>query len=442
MTKKAFIQTYGCQMNEHDSQRMAKVLESSGFEMTDAVEEASIVLVNTCSVRENPENKVYSLLGRLRAMKMKNPSLVIGVGGCVAQQEGKAILKREKTVDMVFGPDHYFRLPEMLEAVARGERVLMLEQHASESEPVNFIPEEWMEQVAIDGCRGYIAIMKGCNNFCSFCIVPHVRGREISRELDNILDEARRMADQGVREIWLLGQNVNSYTAGDAGFYELLDATSQLDGLKRIRFTSPHPKDWNDRLTDLMAARPAICNQLHLPFQAGSDSVLEAMRRKHTIEDFLKKVRYMQKVNPAMELSTDIIVGFPGETEEDFQGTLRVLEEVRFGQVFSFKYSVRPGTGAAKLEDDVPRDVKEDRLARVIALQERINEEQLAAYVGTTQHVMIESAHQRKQGVMNGRADNYRPVSVEDDGLNIGDFVNVRITGHHNHWLQGDICEA
>ncbi|HOH35303.1 MAG TPA: tRNA (N6-isopentenyl adenosine(37)-C2)-methylthiotransferase MiaB [Candidatus Hydrogenedentes bacterium] len=436
--KRAHIQTFGCQMNEHDSQRMAKILESAGYEMTDDPAQAQVVLVNTCSVRENPENKVYSLLGRLRRLKKNGARVIIGVAGCVAQQEGEAILNREKCVDLVFGPDNYFDLPDMIAAAERGERVLNTEWLSGRRKVRNFIPEERMEQVALEGCKGYIAITKGCDNFCSFCIVPYTRGREVSRERDNILREARTMLERGAREIWLLGQNVNSYTADGAGFYELLDAVSRLDGLLRLRFTSPHPNDWNNRLSDLMAERKTICNHLHLPFQAGGNRILTLMRRRHTIEDYLEKVRYMRAINPRLEISTDIIVGFPTETDEEFAWTLRVMEEVRFSQVFAFKYSVRPGTRAAGMEDDVPRGLKEERLARVLELQERITGEQLHALAGSRHDVLIDGAHLRQQGVMNGRTEGFRPVSVPGDDIEIGDLVQVRITGCRNHWLEAE----
>jgi tRNA-2-methylthio-N6-dimethylallyladenosine synthase len=438
MTQKAFIQTFGCQMNEHDSQRMAEVLASEGYELTPEPDEAQLILLNTCSVRHNPENKVYSQLGRIRGLKERNPDVVIGVGGCVAQQEGESILKREKSVDIVFGPDHMFRLPEMLARVRQGERVLMTKWEKRPKDRVdNFIPEEWVERGHVEGCKAYIAITKGCDNFCTFCIVPKTRGREVSRDLDNILREARDLTARGAREIWLLGQNVNSYRAGDAGFHELLDAVSQIDGLARIRFTSPHPKDWNNALSDLMAERKTIAKQLHLPFQAGSDRILHLMNRNHRIEEYLEKVRYLQQAAPGVELSTDLIVGFPSETDAEFEETLRVVEDVGYGQIFSFKYSPRPGTKAARMEDDVPREVKEERLRRVIELQDRINAEKMARYVGTLQEVLIEAASTREQGVMTGRTDSYRPVSVRDGALEVGQLAPVRITGVHNHWLSG-----
>ncbi|MDZ4859042.1 MAG: tRNA (N6-isopentenyl adenosine(37)-C2)-methylthiotransferase MiaB [Candidatus Hydrogenedentes bacterium] len=437
---KAYIQTFGCQMNEHDSYRMVEVLARQGYAMTDQVDDASLVILNTCSVRQNPENKVYSLLGRLRRLKRQEREVIIGVGGCVAQQEGEKILERERCVDMVFGPDNYFRLPEMIEQVRRGERVLMTKwQPRAANHVQNFVPEEWVEAGHVEGCKAFVSITKGCDNFCTFCVVPYTRGREVSREADNILREVRDLVSRGAREIWLLGQNVNSYRAHDVGFYELLDMVSQVEGLARLRFTSPHPNDWNNRLSDLMAERKTICNHLHLPFQAGSDRLLTLMNRGHKIEDYLNKIRYMRTINPVIELSTDLIVGFPTETDEDFEDTLRVLEEVRFSQIFPFKYSPRPGTKAENMTDDVPREVKQERLARAIALQERIADARMAAYIGTEQEILIDGANPRFQNAMNGRTGGYRPVTAHNCDAEIGDLITVRITAYKQHWLNGEI---
>lgn len=439
MQPKAFIQTYGCQMNEHDSDRMKDVLAKEGYAFTDTAEDASLVVVNTCSVREKPEHKMYSFLGRLRELKQEHPGMIISVGGCVAQQEGERILQREKSVDIVFGPDNFFRLPEMIDSVRKGERVLMTKWQPRDKKVQNFVPEEWIESGHVDGVKAYVAITKGCDNFCTFCIVPFTRGREVSREPDNILREVSSLVQKGAREIWLLGQNVNSYNARGFDFYQLLDAVSQVEGLERIRFTSPHPNDWNNALSDLMAERPTICSHLHLPFQAGSDRLLQMMNRQHTIEQYLDKIRYMQSINPWIEISTDLIVGFPTETEEDFQETLRVVEEVGFLQIYPFKYSPRPGTKAEKLDDNVPREVKEERLARVIELHERLNPALMNRYVGTTHKVLIDGAHAKLRGVMNGRTEGYRPVSVYGEHLEIGDVVEVRITEAKRHWLLGEL---
>jgi tRNA-2-methylthio-N6-dimethylallyladenosine synthase len=478
MSKKAYIQTYGCQMNEHDTHRMMGVLAREGYAPAEGPEGADLVLINTCSVRQNPENKVYSQLGRLRGLKRANPELIIGVGGCVAQQEGERILEREKAVDLVFGPDNLFRLPEMIARVRRGERVLMTKWQPHDRRVQNFIPEEWVEQGHVEGCKAFVSITKGCDNFCTFCVVPYTRGREVSREPENILREVRALVAQGAKEIWLLGQNVNSYRVpakrsfedggawagspchqdgsrevaaagdsaradrpchdGDYGFYELLDDVSQVPGLARVRFTSPHPNDWTDPLSDLMASRRTICNQLHLPFQSGSDRILTLMNRKHTIEQYLAKLRYMKSINPELELSSDLIVGFPTETDEDFERTLDVLREVRFAMLFPFKYSPRPKTKAAEMPDDVPQAVKEERLQRAIDLQRDVLEADSARYVGTEQEVLIDGASTKERDTMIGRTDGFRPVAIHDASLEVGDLVNVRITGADGHWLEGE----
>ncbi len=438
MPQKAFIQTYGCQMNEHDTHRMVGVLEAEGFLMTGRPEDADVVLINTCSVRHNPEHKVYSQLGRLRELKQERPGMIIGVGGCVAQQEGENILAREKSVDMVFGPDNLFRLPEMLARVRKGERVLMTKWQPHDNRVQNFIPEEWVEHGHVEGCKAFLTITKGCDNFCSFCVVPYTRGREVSREPENILREARALVAQGAREIWLLGQNVNSYRARDCGFYELLDMVSQVPGLYRVRFTSPYPNDWTNALSDLMASRKTICNQLHLPFQSGSDRILDQMRRQHTIDDYLAKIRYMRSINPALELSTDLIVGFPSETNEEFERSLDVLREVRYAMIFPFMYSPRPKTKAAEMPDDVPLELKQERLQRVIALQQEIDAEKLARYVGTEQEILIDGASTKERDTMIGRTDGFHAVAIHDPALEVGDLVTVRITSATGHWLRGE----
>lgn len=443
MNRKVHIKTYGCQMNEHDTQRMVDMLREEGYVPTDDIEEAGLILVNTCSVRANPENKVYSFLGALRPQKARFPELIVGVAGCVAQQVGESLLSREPLVDFVFGPDNLFRLPEMIEVARRGERRCWTDWQPWEGPVKEFVPEAWVEQGHVEGFKAYIAITKGCNNYCSYCIVPHTRGREVSRSSESILREARGMIERGAKEVWLLGQNVNSYAASpDYGFYELLEELSQIEGLLRLRFTSPHPRDWHNRLADLMASRSVICKQVHLPFQAGSDAVLKVMRRRHSRQEYLDKVRYLRQRIPEVEISTDLIVGFPGETEEDFLQTLDILEEVCFSQVFPFKYSVRPGTKAAELADDVPRAEKESRLARVIALQDKINAAAQDALIGSEQSVLIDGPHPRIAGRWNGRTDGYRAITVLADALQPGDLVAARVTSARGHWLQSDIVSS
>ena len=440
MNKQVFIKTYGCQMNEHDTQRMLSMLDVRGYAPADTPDAADLILVNTCSVRANPENKVYSFLGTLRPLKRRNPALIVGVAGCVAQQEGQALLDREPLVDLVFGPDNLFALPELLDAVKRGERLCRIEWQPWDGPVREFVPEQWIDRDHVEGIRAYIAITKGCNNHCSFCIVPQTRGREVSRSPEGILREARAMITKGARELWLLGQNVNAYRANaDYGFLELLDDVSSLEGLARVRFTSPHPRDWTNALSDLMASRPSLCSHVHLPFQAGSDNVLKAMRRRHTRAEYLDKTDYLRRVVPDIEISADLIVGFPGETDADFEQTMRVLEQVRFSQVFPFKYSPRPGTVAAQLNDDVPRAIKDERLARVIATQERINAEQQQALTGSIQEVLLEGPHPREPGQMNGRTAGYRAITVSGASLQVGAMVRARVTGFRGHWLEGRV---
>ena len=434
--KKAHIQTFGCQMNEHDSQRMADVLTQKGYLVSERREGCDLIILNTCSVRENPENKVYSQLGRIRELKRENENLVIGVGGCVAQQEGENILKREKSVDFVFGTDHFMHLPEMLDSVEKGKRVLNVGWMPRNKNVRNFIPEEELETRRVEGCRAFIAITKGCNNFCTFCIVPYTRGREVSREADNILAEAENLVSKGIREITLLGQNVNSYRAGNDDFYALLEKISAVPELLRLRFTSPHPKDWNDRLSDLMEANPVICNQLHLPFQSGSSRIVGLMRRGHTTEQYLKKIDYLKSKVPDVALSTDLIVGFPSETEEDFERTLEVVKYVRFHQIYAFKYSQRPGTRAAKMEDTVPRRVKEERLARLLAVHETIHGEIMDRYRNATSKVLVENYHPRLHNAVQGRTESNVPVAVRDGAAKVGSLIAVKIDKVNKYSLE------
>lgn len=437
--KKVFIQTYGCQMNDHDSQKMMSVVSQMGYKPTEDISSAQLVLLNTCSVRQNPENKVYSLLGRLKKRKMKDSSLIVGVGGCVAQQEGQTILSREKTVDIVFGPDHLFSLPEMIQEARNGRRVLRVHwaSRPDNQRVVDFIPKDSLDFQTFSGCRGLVSITKGCDNFCTFCIVPRTRGREVSRPSSSILEEVDLLVSQGAKEILLLGQNVNSYRAGSVDFYTLLESVADRPGVERVRFTSPHPNDWNNRLSDLMADHPHICNQLHIPFQSGSNEILKKMNRVHTIEAYLEKIAYMKSINSQLALTTDLIVGFPSETDLDFEQTLSVIREIKFHQLFSFKYSSRPGTRASYMEDDVPKAIKEERLARVLACQDQIHEEHMEEAQGQCYEVLIDSAHPEERGVMMGRTDGNRPVSVlrSPMSLEIGDMVKIRVQGRRKYTL-------
>lgn len=437
MNKYAYIHTYGCQMNEHDSRRMEVLLTKNGYHMVGDYTTADIVLINTCSVRENPENKVFSMLGRLKKIKRKNPELIVGVCGCVAQQEGKKILKREKVVDLVFGPDKIFSLMEMLNEVQRGKRIVKTDWMERDKSTQNFIPDFELKSNPVKNHKALITITKGCDNYCSYCIVPTTRGRLVSREKENILVEARNLIENGAKEIQLLGQNVNSYHTQNTGFYELLKAIADLEGLKRLRFTSPHPNDWNSELTDLMVSHPVICNQIHLPFQAGSNRILSLMRRGHTAEEYLEKMAYLIRQIPGIGLGTDIIVGFPGETEDEFQDTLNIVKEVRFNNIYAFKYSSRPGTKAANMADSVPLEEKEDRLQRLFKLQDEIQSELLEDLVGTVQEILIDSVHPKELNTMNSRTGGNIPVTIPDTILQIGDLLKVEIVGKKRHSLIG-----
>jgi len=438
-----YIKTFGCQMNEHDSARIVAIVEQLGFATTDTPEKAHLILINTCSVRKNPENKVYSLLGTLRPIKKKRPETIIAVCGCVAQQEGDNILEREPTVDLVIGPDHYFELPELIERVRRGERICVTHRTYPNPPVFDFIPNEWLEKGHREGIKAYIAISKGCNNACSFCIVPRTRGREVYRTPENILQEVQSTVAEGIREIWLLGQNVNAYKfRPDYSFVQLLRDVSNIDNLWRIRFTSPHPYDWSKELSDLIAERRNIARHIHLPLQSGSNRILKLMRRKHTIEQYIEHIEYLHEKVPDIEISTDLIVGFPTETEEDFQETLKVVEQVKFSQIYPFKYSPRPNTHAEKLGDTVPRKVKEERLARLIELQEKINQSAMEQLIHTEQEVLIEEKHPRNRNFWNGRTNSYRSITVSGDNLNIGDLISARVIGFRGHWLEAEYLKT
>jgi len=424
-------------MNGYDSQWMKEILLEEGYDITDEVKEAGLVLINTCSVRENPENKVYSLLGRLNRLKRQKPGMIIGVGGCVAQQEGEAILKRESSVNMVFGTDCFFQLPEMIKQVKEGKRVVYTDWLERHRKIQNFIPDEKIESARIEGNKAMIAITKGCDNFCSFCIVPTTRGRLVSREAENIIAEAQSLIKKGVKEILLLGQNVNSYQTHQFSFAGLLKSVADLEGLTRLRFTSPHPNDWDNGLTDLMASHPKICNQIHLPIQAGSDRILELMRRGHTVMEYLDKVNYIKTKIPSISFSTDIIVGFPGETDDEFEKTLEILRAVRYSHVYAFKYSSRPGTKAAEMENPLTEEIKQERLSKLILLQEKIQEDLFSQLIGTKQTVLIDNAHPKENGTMNGRTDSNIPISIPETDLTSGELAEVFITRKKQYSLVG-----
>lgn len=439
---KVYIQTHGCQMNVYDSSKMLEVLRASHqLEKTDHPEQADVLLLNTCSVREKAQEKVFSELGRFRELKEKNPTIIIGVGGCVASQEGQAILKRAPYVDLVFGPQTIHRLGEMLTQRKKQHKPLV-DISFPEIEKFDRLPEPRAE-----GPTAYVTIMEGCSKYCSFCVVPYTRGVEISRPLDDVLAEVASLAAQGVKEITLLGQNVNDYRGpmsegGEADLATLIDYIAALEEILRIRFTTSHPLAFSNRLIEAYASIPKLVNHLHLPVQSGSDRILAAMKRGYTALEFKAKIRKLRKIRPDISLSSDFIIGFPGETEEDFKATMNLIHEIGFDQSFSFIYSPRPGTPAAQLPDDVPMETKKERLA---ILQNRIN---LNAHrisesmVGTTQDVLVSGPAVKSKEQMSGRTENNRIVNFTADASCIGKLVKIKITEALRNSLRGELSMA
>ncbi|HXQ64277.1 MAG TPA: tRNA (N6-isopentenyl adenosine(37)-C2)-methylthiotransferase MiaB [Steroidobacteraceae bacterium] len=440
-----YLKTFGCQMNEYDSTRIVDVLRASeGLQTTEDVERADVVLLNTCSIREKAEDKVYSHLGLYRDLKERRPGLIIGVGGCVASQEGEGILARAPYVDLVFGPQTLHRLPALLAAVRQTGRP-QVDVSFPENEKFDVLP-----QPRTSAATAYVSIMEGCSKYCSFCVVPYTRGEEISRPFAQVLGEVEALAAQGVVEVTLLGQNVNAY-AGELEDGELADLALLLEhiarvrGIERIRYTTSHPVEFTDRLIGAYARVPQLANQLHLPVQSGSDRILAAMKRGYTALEYKQKIRRLRAVRPDIAVSSDFIIGFPGETERDFEATLRLIDEVGFDQSFSFIYSRRPGTPAASLPDEVPHAVKQRRLA---TLQERVDalaQARSRRLVGTEQRVLIERPARRDARQLAGRTEDNRWVNVDGPATLIGRFVNVLITEALPNSLRGRLvepCEA
>ncbi len=437
---KLFIKTHGCQMNEYDSSRMADVLAASdGMELTDNVEEADVILVNTCSIREKAQEKVFSQLGRWRALKQAGKPVLIGVGGCVASQEGAAIVKRAPYVDLVFGPQTLHRLPELIQA-RRESGQPQVDISFPEIEKFDRLPEP-----RADGPSAFVSIMEGCSKYCSFCVVPYTRGEEVSRPFEDVLVEVAQLAAQGVREVNLLGQNVNAYR-GPYGEGEIADlgllirAIAQIEGIGRIRFTTSHPLEFSDSLIEAYRDVPQLANYLHLPVQSGSDRVLSAMKRGYTALEFKQKIRKLRAVRPDISISSDFIVGFPGESDADFERTMKLIEDVGFDQSFSFIYSRRPGTPAADLADDTPGNVKHTRLER---LQAHINAHSATisqAMVGSVQRVLVEGPSRKDANELTGKTENMRSVNFAGHARLIGQFVDVAITEAMTNSLRGRIA--
>ena len=440
MPGKLYIQTFGCQMNEYDSAKMADVLhESHGVVQVQEPKDADILLLNTCSIREKAQEKVFSLLGRFRQLKELNPNIVIGVGGCVASQEGELIRKRAPYVDLVFGPQTLHRLPQMLDEVSKIHHPV-IDVSFPEIEKFDNLPEPRAE-----GPSAFVSVMEGCSKYCTFCVVPYTRGEEISRPLDDVIAEVASLAGQGVIEVNLLGQNVNAYRGetheGDtADLALLIHYIAQIEGIQRIRYTTSHPNEFSDSLVEVYREIPELVSFLHLPVQSGSDRILSMMKRGHSALEYKSKIRRIREARPDIYLSSDFIVGFPGETEADFQATMQLIEDIRFDQSFSFIYSPRPGTPASSLPDDVPMTVKKQRLSQ---LQARINEfahEYSQQMVGSIQKVLVHGVSKKDTSEVAGRTENNRVVNFDPQGQDlIGRIIPVKITDAYSNSLRGEI---
>ncbi len=439
MSKKVYIETHGCQMNEYDSDKMMDVLENAmDMQPTDNPAEADLLLMNTCSIREKAQEKVFSQLGRWRKFKDKNPAVMIGVGGCVASQEGDALRDRAPYVDMVFGPQTLHRLPEMVSGVTL-KKIPVVDISFPEIEKFDNLPEP-----KADGPSAFVSVMEGCSKYCTFCVVPYTRGEEISRPFDDVLAEVAGLAEQGVREINFLGQNVNAYRGpmhdGEiADLALLIHYAAAIDGIERIRFTTSHPVEFSDSLIQAFAEVPELVSHLHLPVQSGSDRILSRMKRGHTALEYKSKIRKLQEARPGIDLSSDFIVGFPGETDADFNATMALIKELRFDHSFSFIYSPRPGTPAASFPDDVPMAVKKERLAvlqkTISAFAKEVNENM----VGTLQRVLVTGPSKKDPTVISGRTENNRVVNFNGDIGLIGAFVDVEITAALPNSLRGTL---
>jgi tRNA-2-methylthio-N6-dimethylallyladenosine synthase len=440
MVKKLFIRTFGCQMNEYDSDKMADVLGASEeIVKTDRPEDADIIIFNTCSVREKAQERVFHDLGRVRPLKKDKPDLVIAVGGCVASQEGEAIVKRAPYVDVVFGPQTLHRLPQLI-AERRSAGKSQVDISFPEIEKFDNLPP-----AKVEGASAFVSIMEGCSKFCTFCIVPYTRGQEVSRPFDDVLTEVAGLAAQGVKEVTLLGQNVNAYRGAMAGSEEIADLAlvieyiAEIPGIERIRYTTSHPRELSQRLIDVYTKVPKLVSHLHLPVQSGSDRVLANMKRGYTTLEYKSLVRKLRAARPDLSLSSDFIVGFPGETAEDFEKTMKLIDDIGFDASFSFVYSSRPGTPAAELTDDTPQELKLERLMR---LQKRIDDlaqDVSQSMVGSIQRVLVEGLSKKDDTELAGRTDNNRIVNFVGYPRLVHSFVDVRITSSLPHSLRGEI---
>lgn len=439
MSKKLYIKTWGCQMNEYDSQKMAELLDSThGYELAEEAEDADVILLNTCSIREKAQEKVFHQLGRWKNLKKDNPNLLIGVGGCVASQEGDAIRQRAPFVDMVFGPQTLHRLPEMIKQVT-GTAESVVDVSFPEIEKFDRLPEP-----KADGATAFVSIMEGCSKYCTFCVVPYTRGEEVSRPLDDVLYEIAQLAEQGVREVNLLGQNVNGYRGevhdgSICRFSELLRMIATIDGIDRIRYTTSHPIEFTDDIIDVYNDVPELVSHLHLPVQSGSDRILTQMKRGHTALEYKSQIRKLKKVRPDICMSSDFIIGFPGETEADFEATMNLIKAIDFDLSFSFIYSARPGTPAADMVDDISDDTKKQRLQ---ILQDQITQQALRIarqMLNTEQRILVEGPSKKNPMELRGRTENNRIVNFVAPHSVIGGFVDVKITDVYANSLRGEL---
>ena len=442
MSKKLLIKTWGCQMNEYDSSKMADLLNAAnGYELTEIPEEADVLLLNTCSIREKAQEKVFHQLGRWKTLKDKKPSVVIGVGGCVATQEGKHIRERASFVDVIFGPQTLHRLPEMIKS-SQSDHAPVMDISFPEIEKFDNLPEPRAE-----GATAFVSIMEGCSKYCTYCVVPYTRGEEVSRPMDDVLYEVAQLAEQGVREVNLLGQNVNAYRGpthdGDiCSFADLLRLVASIDGIDRLRFTTSHPLEFTDDIIAVYEDTPELVSFLHLPVQSGSDRILTMMKRPHTAIEYKSIIRKLRKARPDIQISSDFIVGFPGETDKDFQDTMKLIRDVDFDMSFSFIFSARPGTPAADYPCDLPEQEKKDRLSE---LQQQINSQAMRysrLMLGTEQRVLVEGPSKKDLMELRARTENNRVVNFEGSADLIGQFVDVKITDVFSNSLRGELVRT
>ena len=437
--KKLYIRTYGCQMNEYDSGKMADVLNAAeAFEKTDDPEQADVILFNTCSVRENAQERVFHALGRLRELKQARPELIIGVGGCVASQEGAVIVERAPYVDVVFGPQTLHRLPQLIEARRRSGQP-QVDISFPEIEKFDAMPP-----AKVEGCTAFVSIMEGCSKYCSFCVVPYTRGEEVSRPFDDVLTEIAGLAEQGVKEITLLGQNVNAYRGamGDgeiADFALLLEYLAEMPGIERLRYTTSHPREFSQRLIDSYKRVPQLVDHVHLPVQSGSDRVLSGMKRGYTSLEYKSIIRRLRAARPGVSIASDFIVGFPGETDRDFEQTMDLVQEVGFDDSYSFMYSPRPGTPAAGFADQVPLEIKQSRLARLQATINASAKTISDGMVGKVERILVDGPSRKNPGEIAGRTSNNRVVNFSGSRRLVGELVDVRITAALAHTLRGEV---